>query len=243
MRILIIYGLLMCSMTLPASPIPFAQQVHEITWMTEDYPPYNYLENGHITGVTIDKLLAMFAYMNINFSRDDIDIYPWPRAYRYLENKPKRCLFSMTYTTERAKKFYFVGPIVTNRISLIALDDGRYEQLPAAQLKIGVVRDDIGHILLREQGVSEDHFVFLSTGFEMVKMLSLQRVDAIAYGESIARFQFKRAGITTSKYHVVKVLKESYLGFACNKAVDKNLIEAMQHALEHINQTPKRPAV
>lgn len=243
MRPFIVCLFLVCSMALNASPIPLAQQVHEIAWMTEDYPPYNYIENGHITGVTIDKLLAMFEYMNIEFSRDDIDIYPWPRAYRYLEDKQKRCLFSMTYTEERAKQFQFVGPIVMNRVSLIALDDGRYEQLPTEQLKIGVVRDDIGHILLREQGMSDDHFVFLNTGFEMVKMLSLQRVDVIAYGESIARFQFQRAGINTSKYHVVKVLKESYLGFACNKTVDKSLIEAMQHALDYINQVAIKPEV
>lgn len=139
----------------------------------------------------------------------------------------------MTHTQDRAQQFNFVGPIIDTRISLISLSNKNLAVDPKAlaKMRIGVVKDDIGHQLLLKTGMTEKRFVFLSTGYEMVKMLAMGRVDMIAYGENIAKFQFTKAGISPSQYKVISVLKNSQLGFACNKQVPKSFINALQKSL------------
>ncbi|MBU2970801.1 transporter substrate-binding domain-containing protein [Pseudoalteromonas sp. C2R02] len=204
-----------------------------INWMTEDYPPYNYIESGEIKGISVILIKKIYSNLDIQPELLNLSLYPWARAYKTLQQDKNSCLFSMTHTQERAEQFNFIGPIIDTRISLISLSDRNLATHPKAltKMRIGVVKNDIGHQLLLKKGMSEKRFVFLSTGYEMVKMLAMGRVDIIAYGENIAKFQFGKAGILPSQYKVISVLKNSQLGFACNKQVPKPFIEALQKSL------------
>ncbi|SFD19019.1 substrate-binding periplasmic protein [Pseudoalteromonas denitrificans] len=222
--------------TAEKSAITVAKIAIDIKWMTEDYPPYNYLDNGELSGLSVDLLKQIYTDLNVDFNQLHLSLYPWARAYKTLQDNPNTCLFSMTHTKERAEKFNFVGPIIDTRISIIALSSRQFNADPQSleKLSIGVVKDDIGHQLLIKKGIPKAQFVFLSSGYEMVKMLALGRVDLVAYGENIAKFQFSKAGILPSQYRVVSVLDNSQLGFACNKKVPKIFIEAMQKSLIRI---------
>jgi len=207
-----------------------------INWMTEDYPPYNYSESDEIKGISVSLLKKIYLNLDIQSTQLKLTLYPWARAYKTLQQDSNSCLFSMTHTQDRAEQFNFIGPIIDTRISLISLSNKNLATDPKtlAKMRIGVVKDDIGHQLLLKKGMSEKRFVFLSTGYEMVKMLAMGRVDMIAYGENIAKFQFTKAGILPSQYKVISVLKSSQLGFACNKQVPKPFIDALQKSLMEV---------
>ena len=204
--------------------------------MTEDYPPYNYLEEDKIKGLSVKLLQEIYANLKIEPDQLKLTLYPWARAYKILQQNKHTCLFSMTHTQERAALFNFIGPIIDTRISLISLSNNNFDigEKALEKMRIGVVKDDIGHQLLLKTGMSEKRFVFLATGYEMVQMLALGRVDLIAYGENIAKFQFTKAGILPSEYKVISVLKNSQLGFACNKQVPKVFVDAMQKSLMEV---------
>ncbi|KZN45502.1 substrate-binding periplasmic protein [Pseudoalteromonas luteoviolacea] len=211
----------------------------KLIWFTEDYPPFNYHVNGNVEGIAINALKTIYRDLNWNFDENEVMLLPWPRAYHMTLSNHNACIFSMTYTEERAKLFQFVGPAMDNHVAIIGHKETKYQLSDLnslGELKVGVVKNDIGHQLLRQAGVSKESLVFLASGFELVQMLKLKRIDLIAYGDVIARYQFKRAGIDPSHYRIVLPLRSSYLGFACNQGVRKRLIDQMNEALKAIRQ-------
>ncbi|MCF6441285.1 transporter substrate-binding domain-containing protein [Pseudoalteromonas luteoviolacea] len=208
-----------------------------LVWFTEDYPPFNYHVNGQVEGIAIQALKLVYRDLGWKFDDNEVMLLPWPRAYQMTLSNNNACIFSMTYTEERARLFQFIGPTMDNHVAIIGHKETDYH-LPnlrsIGDLKIGVVKNDIGHQLLRQLGVDKESLVFLASGFELVQMLKLKRIDLIAYGDVIARYQFKRAGINPKHYRIVMPLRSSYLGFACNKAIDKRIIDKMNDALKVI---------
>ena len=63
-------------------------------------------------------------------------------------------------------------------------------------------------------------------------MIDYKRVDLIAYGDAIARYQFKRAKIDPQNYRLLLPLLESKLGYACNKSVPKTLLQRLDKAIK-----------
>jgi polar amino acid transport system substrate-binding protein len=96
-----------------------ATNPEDITYMTEDYPPSNYIENGVLKGVAVDVLKAV--WKKINSKEMHIQLYHWARGYQLALTKPNTMLFAMTRSPEREKLFKWVGPIYRGRYSLFTL--------------------------------------------------------------------------------------------------------------------------
>lgn len=205
-------------------------KIAPINWYTEEYPPFNYVHDGKLEGIAITVLNAMYRKLGWALKEDDIVLMPWPRTYKTLQESDNACVFSITYTKARAQEFQFIGPMIENTVSLIGSSESDFQEVDIKNIqsiKIGVVKNDIGHQILLQEGFSERQFVFLKTGYELVRMLKMKRVDLIAYGDAIARFQFSKANINFRDYKIVQPLFQSYLGMACNAKVDKTLVEQL----------------
>jgi polar amino acid transport system substrate-binding protein len=70
----------------------------------------------------------------------------------------------------------------------------------------------------------------------MVRKLDKGRIDAIAYAEDIARYQFKLAGIDPNRYEAVYVLKDSYMGYAFHKSTDQRVLDSLGQALDELRR-------
>ena len=95
------------------STMSTAQTLEDISWYTEEYPPYNYVENGNAKGIAVDLLLAVWKKMGLNKTVKDIKVVPWARGVKMIKTKPGTCLFSTTLTSERKDVlgWKFVYPI------------------------------------------------------------------------------------------------------------------------------------
>ncbi|CCQ11712.1 hypothetical protein PALB_26130 [Pseudoalteromonas luteoviolacea B = ATCC 29581] len=210
-----------------------------VHWYTEDYPPFNYVHEGKLEGLSIKVLNLMHQKLEWHFDESDVLLMPWARVYYTLEESADACVFSIVHTPERESRFQFIGPMMENTVSIIGYKDSDYSNVELRNIpdiRIGVVKNDIGHQLLIKEGFKEYQFVYLKTGFELVRMLKMRRVDLIAYGDVIAHFQFNRAQIEPSDYKVVQPLFSSSIGFACNKAVSREYIKKMNEALQLVLQ-------
>ena len=79
--------------------------------------PLNYVENGELVGPSVEIVKEIQKRVG---SLEQIQVYPWSRAYKMaLENK-NVILFGMTYTKVRHDKFKWVGPLATKRDILVA---------------------------------------------------------------------------------------------------------------------------
>jgi len=88
--------------------------------MTEQYPPYNFEQNGLLKGIATDIMVEMFKRDGSKKTIKDIQLLPWARGYKDVQDKPNTILFAMTRSAEREKMFKWVGPISPTKIVLHA---------------------------------------------------------------------------------------------------------------------------
>ena len=168
----------------------------KLQWVTEDYPPFNYLsESNHLIGVFPDILALTYNELNIS-TGGDIIILPWARLLMYMERYPEYAAFSMVTTPERANKFKLVSLPISTRISIMVLKSNKetLQKKSLNELIIAVVRGDIGQELLNIKKNPARQVETISA-ISMLEMLLHKRVDAVAYSEDVAYFQFKLLGV------------------------------------------------
>src|SRR6202035_2593591 len=81
-----------------------------LTLTTEEYPPYNMLDERtkEPTGITVDKVVELMHRAHEPFTMIS---YPWSRAYRLALQMEDTCVFSTSRTPEREALFTWVGPL------------------------------------------------------------------------------------------------------------------------------------
>lgn len=87
------------------SPHTHASDFDSLTIMTEDFPPFNFTENGQAAGKTVDLLMKASAAVGNPITKEKISVITWARAYKTVLSEPKHMLFSMTRTAERESLF------------------------------------------------------------------------------------------------------------------------------------------
>jgi polar amino acid transport system substrate-binding protein len=81
--------------------------------VTEEWAPYNYEENGHLTGMSTEVVRAIMALTGDDF---ETTLLPTMRATYALQNHPGTIMYSMFRTPEREPLYKWVGPIVEESI-------------------------------------------------------------------------------------------------------------------------------
>jgi len=70
--------------------------VADLFYMTEDYKPYNYVENNQLQGISVDLLKLMWKEMG--YSEQKINQLPWARGYDFVQKKADTVLFATART-------------------------------------------------------------------------------------------------------------------------------------------------
>lgn len=221
-----------------------AQTIDDLIFLTEQYPPYNFLEDGEVRGISVDLLMLILEHTKSKQTRNDIQLGPWARGYRTVLNRPNTCLFSMTRTDARDPLFKWVGPIILTRIALIAKKD-RAITIQAIKdvvpYKIGVVIDDIGEQQLQETGLplTVERLAGVDVTRRSLKKLQAGRIDLWAYEEFVAKFAMETYGFDPDKYETVYTLAEGELYYACHKETPSIVIHQLQQALDDLKALGK----
>ena len=216
----------------------FAQSVDEISFMTENYPPYNYEENGKLQGISVDLLVLILRKRKSKQSLENIHLKPWARGYHELLYKKNTCLFVTTRTEKRENLFKWVGPISSTTISIIARKDRNVKidsEKDIAKYKIGVVRKDIGEQLMINAGIplkKLDRIGGINVTIQSIRKLNIGRIDAWSYEENVAKWEIKANGFNPNDYEIVYKLKEGKLYYAFHKDTSNSLIQKLQNTLD-----------
>jgi len=226
------------TMLLPFSTV--AAELNELRFLTEEYPPYNYTQDGKKKGISIDLLIAAAKSQEIDIKLEDIEVQPWARAYRTTLIKSDAVLFSTTRTRLREHLFKWVGPLSNTRIVAMA-KKSRGIKIQAAldfvKYRIGVIRDDVGEQLMLELGVPRDGMHEAILPEDLADQLAKERIDIWAYEENVSKWWLKKKGYNTDDYEPVFVLSDGELYYAFNKEVDNKLIEQLQLGIDEMKNT------
>lgn len=212
-----------------------AASLSSLNYLTEEYPPYNFSEDGVVKGISVDLLIEAAHHSGVVLSNKDITIQPWARAYRDALVKPNVALFSMTRTPSRETLFKWVGPISKTRVVVLAKKSNEIvinESLDLAQFKIGVIRDDVGEQLLISHGIPRDSMQESSYAVTLAEQLHKGRIDLWAYEENVAKWWIQVSGYKASDFEPVYILQEGELFYAFNTHIDDDTIDSLQAGLD-----------
>ncbi len=208
-------------------------------WLAEDYPPYNYKNSaGEIVGIFTEVLSLIYQELNIDLNIADIQIVPWARLYYNLEQESKYAAFSMTATPVRTKKFTLVPIPLSSKVSLLVLNKNleKLKNTPHDQLTIAVVREDIGQQLLKELNFPAKQ-IETGSASSILKMLFYQRVDAIAYSENVAYFQYNKLGYTSDSLSSLYTLNEdASSNYIFNKNTSTCVVDLFSDTINELHQ-------
>ena len=217
-----------------------ASVLNKLKYYTEDYPPYNYLDDQIIKGVAVDLLVESSRLLGSSIEPNDIKLIPWPRAYHIARTVPNSVLLSTARTPARENLFKWVGPIGATRVVILAKKNSNIKInniQDLAQYPIGVVKDDIAEHLMLQAGVSSAMMEYANTSKPLSRMLAFDRFKLWAYEERAARIAIEQSGMNNSAFEVVFVLKKLSLYYAFHLATDDQIIALFQNTLDKLKET------
>lgn len=211
----------------------------KLKYYTEQYPPYNFMENGQLQGISVDLLRRMAYRLGVTIAAKDITIGPWTEGYRQVLKNKDTVLFSVTRTGKREKLFQWVGPISPTRIVLFTRKDRPLKPAPGTGLeglKIGAIRDDIGQQLAAAQGVTGKQLTLSRRAGELVRLLEEGKIDAWAYEETAGKWFIKHEAADPGNIEVSRTLYEGELYFAFHRRTPPAVIVSFQGALDELKK-------
>ena len=217
-----------------AQPLSLA----DIKYMTEEYYPYNYTEDGTLKGLSVDLLRLTWKELGLN--PQPIESLPWARAYQRLQNEHGTMLFSMARTAERERQFLWAGPIKVVRFVLIAKRKRgiRLNNLQdLAGFTVGTLREDISDTLLVKYRDIARIEAVADMRQNIAKLVS-NRLDMVAYEEDSWQKVAARTGLSPDDFETVYVLSETPVYYAFHLETPVSLVQTFQCALDRVKARP-----
>ncbi|WP_044837898.1 substrate-binding periplasmic protein [Thalassomonas viridans] len=218
----------------------FAGSFERLHYTTEVYPPYNYLEQGRLTGLSVEMLRKIWDELGV--AHQKIDVLPWARAYYDIEHQTNRVLFAMAQKESRLNKFQWACPIMARHNgALIALKSSKIVIRDASDLRryvIGTIREgSTEEELIAIQGGKKTNVVRNVSLAANLSLLNKGRIQLLAHEERSASVMISQLGYNENDYEVVYVLKSLPICFAFSLSVEPGLIRQFQQALNKIIKT------
>lgn len=223
-----------------------AQRNDSLTVLTEEFPPYNFSEDGELRGIATDILKLVLEDAKVDVRGGPMQVYPWARAYNVTLVQPDTMLYSVTRTAEREKLFKWVGPVAPNRNVVLARKDRgvRISSLKdAGKYKAGAIRDDAGGQLLVAGGYLPDQLELSPDARSNILKLETGRIDIFAYPETVFKWMLATMGKNPDDYETVFVLHDGHVYFALNRETPDELVSKLQKSLDKVKASGQAQAI
>jgi polar amino acid transport system substrate-binding protein len=212
--------------------VPTSSPPGQLTLITEDFPPLNYVENEVAQGPSVEIVQAIQAKLGLD---NKIEVYPWARGYKMTGENVNTAIFSTSRTKEREDLFKWVGPIAVKKytfyaktgsgIKITSLED-------AKAYRIGVQLEGVTELDLKTAGFTNLDPV--STQAENLEKLRLGRID-LWYADSGSVIAIcKQAEVNIQELEPLFVVREGLMYIAFNKDTDEHIIKAWQAAFDEL---------
>jgi len=168
--------------------------------LTEEFPPYNYTENGKITGFSTEVVRAALQAAKLD---GDFQSLPWARAYETAQATDNVLIYSIGRTPQREKLFKWVGVIAPTHYYLFSLPQRRlkFDRLEQAMdFQVATVNEDVGEQFLVAKGFAKGKNLQSSIKYELnYEKLKRGRVDLWIMTELVAVYLARQAGDDPAK--------------------------------------------
>ena len=209
----------------------------QLNYLTEEWAPFNYQDNGNVTGISVEILEAVFKNTGVNRSQVNVRIVPLEEGFQIAQNNTSTVLFSIVRTPERESLYKWAGPFTKASFVLYAPMSRNITISSPEDLnkyRIGAVKSSIENNLLTSQGVNASQIVNGKNPEDLLRMLEEGQIDLWATGDLAGRHQMLQTATDPNAYEIVYTLKEDDLYYIFSKDVPDTLVNAFQQALENV---------
>lgn len=217
--------------------ICFSSSASELELLTEDFPPYNFIDQDKIVGINTDILSST---CNIADIKCKFRLMPWNRAYKAAYSTRNKGIFSTSRTAERENSFFWVGPLVSSNACFYRLRD-RIDIVASTadslkKFTVGIPRGDIYESVLQKMGFQEEkNYLTYSKKHDDTKMFKHRKLDLIIGSSLTLASQLSAVGLKPED--VVPVFElddESLVGnyLALSKETPSVMVTKLQNALD-----------
>lgn len=208
-----------------------------VTVYTEQMPPYNYNgANNSVIGINADIVRLLFKRIN---QPVNIELMPWPRAYKNTISKAGNGLISTAYTSERAELFKWVGPIASSKGYLYKLGDKNIKINTLSDAKdytVAAIRGGVYHQAFLRLGFEEGNNLILFTHAEDYLVPFIKGdIDLILGSDIVIPFLIKKYKIEHLNIETAIKMPDfsgNYIAF--NIDTNEDLIKSLNSALQEI---------
>ena len=197
--------------------------------LTENLPPLNYVKNGALVGPSVEMVKEIQKRIG---STEEIQVYPWARAYQIALNEENVVLFGVSHTPPRENKFKWVGPLATKRDILVAKKGSNLtiNSLQDAKKvrRIGVLRDDTKEEFLKMHGFSNLEPV--SDERKNARKLMMGRIDLWVFKKPGLKTVCELAGVDFDAVEEVFHLRETRVDIAFSLQTPDAVVEQWRTA-------------
>ncbi|MEO8755865.1 MAG: transporter substrate-binding domain-containing protein [Casimicrobiaceae bacterium] len=210
-----------------------AVPVAALTLLTEENPPFNYTENGKLTGLVADLVGDAMKRANVPYT---IEVLPWNRAYTRTQAERDTCLFATARLDNREKLFQWVGPLASNLWGIYGKGDfaGTVRLLNDLKpYRIGGVVNDAKVEYLKENGITNIKQA-LEDRINPARLLlpgeDPNHIDLWVTGFFAARDVAKSVKVDDVK--LVFVVREIPLYMACSPLTSPAVVKSLSEAVD-----------
>lgn len=214
--------------------------------VTEDYPPYNYLRDGVVGGVSTEVVRAVLAEAGLDAQ---IELMPWARAYDLALHTENVLIYSITRTPARKALFKWVGQVAPSEWFLYSLRGhglGLKTLEDAKRYRIATVYQDVGEQFLLERGFDRTRNLQSSNRYaHNYEKLKLGRVDLWIANEALADYLVREAGDDPAQQLVPELaldeMGDDGLFMAFSLKTPDALVERCRAAFERLRRAGRLP--
>lgn len=236
--ILFLFLLLFAGLTGSAEESP--PHLTDLTWLTEEYPPYNFMDNGTPSGLMVDMVTAIAGKAGEELPRESLTFLPWSEAYQNAVHTPGTVIFSIAKTPEREDLFSWIGPVVTADITLYSSRSRNisiHDPADLAGYTIGAVADDVAIDSLYRSGVDRTTIITGPDPYTLISSLENGTIDLFAYGDIAAEYHIKNATGKSGYFRVSGRIDTVPVYIGVNKETSPDLVEKIRDGFEELKKS------
>lgn len=213
--------------------------------ITENYPPYNFLQNGELTGLSVDILKAVMDSTELEYT---IEVMPWARGMMTTEKMKNVFIFSMRRIPSREERYLWVGTLCSASHSVFTLasrDDIHFDSIDdIKQYTVGTTIEDSRETVLIEKGVPVEQLTRISGDDSYLRnymKLKYGRIDVWPMDDAVAFHIVKSYGDNPEqvlkKAYIFDSGESDYYYLAANLHSDPRIVEEISDALFAFKET------
>lgn len=206
-----------------------------LRFLTEEYKPFNFIENSKATGLAPDLLKEICSSLNIDC---EIEFANWSNAYNEVLTNENTVLFSTALNATRKDQFKWAGPIASldwylyavsgNPIVLNELNDAK--SIGA----IGVIEGYAMDQYLREAGFT--NLVYCTDNVDAITKLLNGSIDLFPSDKYTTTSALESLGNTIYAVAPAWTIKTELLYFAFNKNTSDAIVSDFQVEINRLKK-------